>query len=117
MKSPSAKLVGDKIIEIRFEGQDIGYVYKDKLKIDSSLDEVIELLGKPKETGQGKPNKFKDGVLYRDIEGRKGYCYDGRADKNVRLFFVNYKVTALYLTPDKTTELKRGSFQTVRPVK
>jgi len=108
---------GNKIRELRFEGPGSGYVYRDKLKIGSSLDEVIELLGKPTETVQGKPNKFKDAVLYRDIEGRKGHCYYGRADKNVRLFFVNYKVTALYLTRGKTTALKRGSFQTVRPVK
>ena len=106
-----------KIIELRFEGQDTGYVYKDKLKIGSSLDEVIELLGEPKETVQGKPNKFKDGVLYRDIDGKKGYCYYERADKNVRLFFWNDKVTALYLTPGKPTAPKRDSFQTVRPVK
>jgi hypothetical protein len=108
---------GGKISELRFEGPGSGYVYRDRLKIGSLLDEVIELLGKPIETVQGKPNKFKDGVLYRDIDGRKGLCYYGRADKNVRLFFVNYKVRSLYLTPGKSTLLKRGSFQTVRPVK
>lgn len=106
-----------KIVELRFQRQNTGYVYQDKLMIGSSLDEVIELLGKPKETVQGKPNKFKDGVLYRDIDGVKGHCYYGRADKNVRLFFANYNVTALYLTPVKTVAPKRGSFQTVRPVK
>jgi hypothetical protein len=108
---------GNKIRELRFARQDTGYVYQDKLKIGSSLDEAIELLGKPTKTVQGKPNKFKDGVLYRDIDGRKGLCYYARADKNVRLFFVNYKVRSLYLTTGKSPAPKSDSFQTVRPVK
>lgn len=108
---------GGKIIELRFERQDTGYVYQDKLKIGSPLDDAIEMLGKPTETVQGKPNKFKDSVLYRDIDGRKGYCYYSRADKNVRLFFGNYKVTALYLTPGKSAAPKGDSFQTVQPAK
>ncbi len=106
-----------KIIELRFEGQDTGYVYKDKLKIGSSLDEVIELLGKPTETVLGKPNKFKDGVLYKDIDGRKGLCYYGRRDHGVRFFFLNYNVTALYVRRTRPAEAKRGSFQTARPIK
>lgn len=117
--SSSLQLVmsGSKIFELRFERQDIGYAYQDKLKIGSSLDEAVELLGKPKEMLQGKPNKYKDGVLYRDIDGRKGICYYGRADKNVRIFFWNYKVTALYLTPDKPTAWKSDSSRTAQPVK
>jgi len=105
------------IIELRFQRQDTGYVYQDKLKIGSSLDEVIELLGKPTETVLGKPNKFKDGILYKDIDGRKGLCYYGRRDHGVRFFFFDYNVTSLYVTRTKPAEAKRGSFQTAQPVK
>jgi serine protease AprX len=107
----------DTIAELRFQGPDTGYVYRDKLKIGSSLDEVVDLLGKPAETVQGKPNKFNDCVLYRDIDGRKGYCYYGRRDSGVRLFFLNDKVTSMYVTRTIPAVGKRSSFQTVRPVK
>lgn len=107
------------IVELRFQRQDTGYVYQDKLKIGSSLDEVLKVVGQPKEVvqGQAMPRTAQDGVLYKDIDGRKGYCYYGRRDYGVRFFFLNYNVTALYLTRTKPAEAKGVSFQTVRPVK
>ena len=106
-----------KTIELRFEGPGAGYVYRDKLKVGSSLDEVLKVVGKPTETVQGKPNKFMDGVLYKDINGRKGYCYYGRKAHGVRCFLMNYKVTALYVTRSRPAGDRGGSFQTVRPIK
>ena len=53
-------------------------------------------------TVAGQPNEYKDGILYKDINGEKGYCYYGREDKNVRLFFWDYKVTAIYVTANNS---------------
>jgi serine protease AprX len=110
---------GGKISELRFEGPGSGYVYRDKLKIGSSLDEVIKVVGQPKQIvqKQAMPRIAEDGVLYKDINGRKGYCYYGRRDSGVRFFFLNEKVAALYVTRTGPAAAKRASFQTVRPVK
>jgi hypothetical protein len=87
-----------KIVELRFEGPDAGYIFKDKIKVGSSLDEVIEALGQPEKTVTGQKNMFADGVLYKDIEGRDGFCYYARQTHHIRLFFVNNRVHALYIT-------------------
>ncbi|MHC4558516.1 MAG: hypothetical protein ACYS80_14570, partial [Planctomycetota bacterium] len=121
-------MVAGRIDELRHHAP--GYVFRGKLRVGSSLEQVLEVIGRPTETVEGKQNKFKDGVLYKDIDGRKGYCYYSRADQDVRFFFANYKVTALYVTrSDYSTggvimtdtkktkpEVKRGSLQTVRPI-
>jgi hypothetical protein len=103
----SAVISGGKVNELRFEGQGSGYVFKGKLQVGSSLDEVLEVLGQPTGTvvGEALPRIAKDGVLYKDINGRKGHCYYNRKDEGIRLFFFNYNVTALYLTPT----VQRGS--------
>jgi hypothetical protein len=62
------------------------------------LEEAIDVLGPPKETAEGGKKQFRDGVLYKDIEGRRGHCYYGRSDVGLRLFFADYKVAALYVT-------------------
>jgi len=105
-----------KVSELRFEGADAGYAYQNKLRIGSSLDEVIEVIGQPKEVVVAEQNKFEDGVLYKDIDGKKGHCYYGRSDKSVRLFFADYKVAALYVTRSDYRAGRSGSFQTVKPV-
>jgi len=87
-----------KVVELRFEGPDAGYIFKGRIKVGSSLDEVIEALGQPEKTVTGQKNGFADGVLYKDIEGRDGYCYYARQEQHIRLFFVNNKVLALYIT-------------------
>lgn len=89
---------GNRIIELRHEGPGTGYVFRGKLQVGSSLEEVLDVVGQPAEIIEGKKNWFKDGVLYKDIDGRQGYCYYGRADQDVRFFFWDYKVTALYET-------------------
>lgn len=87
----------NKIVEIRFEGTGTNYTFKG-IRIGSSLDEVLDIIGEPKETIVGQKNWFEDQVLYKDIEDRKGHCYYSRTDQNVRFFFVNYKVRAFYIT-------------------
>jgi hypothetical protein len=88
----------DRIVEVRYEGPGTGYVWKDKLRVGSSLDDVISAIGEPNEIVEGNKNFFEDGVLYKDIEGRKGYCYYGRQSQRIRMFFTKYKIIALYVT-------------------
>jgi hypothetical protein len=87
----------NKIMEIRHE-HGSKYVYKNKLSIGSALEDALELLGQPDEIVRGEKNGFKDKVLYRDIQGRKGHCYYHRSDQNVRLWFLGDKLIAIYMT-------------------
>jgi hypothetical protein len=109
--------------EVRFEGSDIGYIYHDKLRLGSSLEEALDVLGEPIDTVEGQPNEFLNRVLYKDIDGRRGYCYYARKDYGIRLFFIDYKIKALYLTapeqgdsPKTGKALKDGMRQTVEAV-
>ncbi|MBA7669216.1 hypothetical protein ES703_77344 [subsurface metagenome] len=87
----------NQIVELRHE-HDFSYVFRNKLRCGSTLDEVFEVVGHPEKVVQGEENKFKNGVLYKDIEGRKGYCYYARYDHDVRLWFIDYKIGAIYMT-------------------
>jgi serine protease AprX len=62
---------------------------------------VLAVLAKPRETVVGEPYGWKNGVLYKDAEGRKGNCYYLSCQDHVRMFFEDYKVAALYLTDKK----------------
>jgi hypothetical protein len=85
-----------KIVELRHEGPD--FTFMGKIKVGTPLAEVLDVFGMPDETVEGGENRFQDNVLYMDIEGRKGYCYYRRTDKNARLWFLNYEVIAIYTT-------------------
>jgi len=87
----------NKIVEIRHESG-FNYVFRGKLRFGSTLDEVFEVIGHPEKVVQGEDNKFKNGVLYKDIDGRKGHCYYARHDQDVRLWFLDYKIIAIYMT-------------------
>jgi len=87
----------NKIVEIRHESG-FNYVFRGKLRFGSTLDEVFEVVGHPEKIVVGKENKFENGVLYKDIDGRKGHCYYARSDQNVRLWFLDYKIIAIYMT-------------------
>jgi beta-lactamase regulating signal transducer with metallopeptidase domain len=87
----------NKIVEIRHESG-FKYVFRGKLRSGSTLDEVFEVIGRPKKIIEGEENKFEDGVLYKDIDGRKGHCYYARSDQDVRLWFSDYKLAAIYMT-------------------
>ncbi len=85
------------IVELRHE-HDFSYVFRNKLRCGSTLNEVFDLVGHPKKVVQGEGNKFKDGVLYKDIDGREGHCYYARHDQDIRLWFLDYKLIAIYMT-------------------
>jgi len=56
--------------ELRFHQPN--FTLAGKLKVGSPLKEVIEFLGKPEQTVEGKANGWETGILYKDISGRKG---------------------------------------------
>ena len=114
----SVVISNGKVSELRFAGRGAGYVYRDKLKVGSSLDEVLEVVGQPAETleGQALSGMAKDGVLYKDMKGRKGSCYYSRRDQGIRFFFLNYKVSALYLTRSGPVGGEGRSFRSGQPV-
>jgi hypothetical protein len=87
----------NQIVELRHESGS-NYVFRDKLRSGSTLDDVLEVIGQPTETVEGEPIGWSDGVLYKDIEGRKGHCYYARSDQDVRLWFLDYKIIAIYMT-------------------
>ncbi|MHC4325327.1 MAG: S8 family serine peptidase [Planctomycetota bacterium] len=102
--------------EIRFESPRSKYLFMGRIGVGSKLEDVLEVVGRPKEIVENEPIGFKDGILYKDIEGRKGACYYARSDKKVRMFFRNNKVTALYLTRGAANTGSGRSFLTVRPI-
>ena len=87
----------NQIVELRHESGS-NYVFRYKLRSGSTLDEVFEVIGHPKKIVEGEKNSFEDGVLYKDIDGRKGHCYYARSDQDVRLWFLDYKIIAIYMT-------------------
>jgi hypothetical protein len=91
-------MVSGYIDELRFESPAAGYLFQGQIHVASSLNDVLSVVGQPTETVVGQPNGGQDGVLYKDINGTKGYCYYRRSDRNVRFFFLNYAVSALYVT-------------------
>jgi hypothetical protein len=86
--------------ELRSERPGPGFTWQGTLRLGSSSDEVLAALGPPTKTVVGQPCAFEAGVLYEDIEGQSGRGYYARPDKNIRLFWLDNKVTALYITPE-----------------
>jgi subtilisin family serine protease len=89
--------------EIRFESPESPYVFRGKIRVGSPLEEVLNVLGPPTDTVEGR-NEWQDGVLYKNIDGKEGYCYLARPDQGVRFFFVDNRVSALYLTGAQRAE-------------
>jgi hypothetical protein len=85
------------VVELRSEGNGRGFIWQGGLRLGSSLDEALQVLGPPSSSVAGKPLDFTDGVLYKDIEGQRGNGYYARADQKIRLFFSDNKVVALYV--------------------
>jgi hypothetical protein len=87
----------DRIMEIRF-GDQCKYTCALGVAIGASVPEVLAVLGDPVATVIGQKNEFRDRVLYRDIKGRHGHCYYHCSDQQIRLWFSNNKVCAIYMT-------------------
>jgi hypothetical protein len=87
----------DIVTELRSHPPGPGFTYRGKLRLGSSLEEMLEIVGAPSETITGQPLTFEPGVLYRDINGEKGRAYYARPDKQIRCFFMRNKISALYM--------------------
>jgi hypothetical protein len=93
-----AFIANGSLVELRFHRPGPS-IYQNKLKIGSTLEDAIKVLGQPPvETVIGQKNPYQEGVLYKDIEGIPGKHYYARPDKGIRLFFSMNKIVALYLT-------------------
>jgi beta-lactamase regulating signal transducer with metallopeptidase domain len=92
-------MLNNRVVEIRHEGGS-KYAFAGKLRIGSTLDEALAVLGAPDKTVQGEEIDWGDSknVLFRDIAGQKGHGYYHRPDKKVRVWFWNDKVSAIYMT-------------------
>ncbi len=100
-------MASGRVDELRFESPRAGYVFRDRIRVGSPIAEVLSVVGQPTETifGASPSGPFKDGVLYKDINGTAGYCYYFRSDQEVRFFFRAYRVIALYLTGNPSAPL------------
>jgi len=107
----SVMVSGGYVVELRCEAPGPGFACRG-LHLGSSLNEVLKVVGQPSETLVGKSLGFSAGVLYKDIDGRKGHCYYGRPDQDVRFFFRKNKVVALYVTLDDA----KSAFMRVKPI-
>lgn len=90
-------VINDRVIEVRFENPS-DYVFGNGLIVGSSIEKAFSVLGQPVAVVDGKPNDFKDDVFYKNIDGKKGYGYYARPDKNIRIWTFDNKVKAIYLT-------------------
>jgi hypothetical protein len=85
------------VVELRSEGSGPGFSYRGQLRLGSSLDEMLKVVGSPSKTVTGQPLSFEKGVLYKDIDGEKGRAYYARPDKQIRCFFLKNRICALYI--------------------
>jgi len=93
----SLMMNGNAVREVRI-GSCWYYSYEGKIHLGSSLEDAISFFGKPSETATGEPVDFhRNRVLYKDIKGEIGYCYIHYRDMGIRMFFMGYRVRALYL--------------------
>ncbi len=101
-----------RIEELRFQRP--GYVFRDRITVGSTLEEVLSVLEPETRTvdggayrlergvlynNEGEAVEPKDGVLYKDIGHRKGFCfYDARDTQGVRMLFIGNRVVFLCIT-------------------
>ncbi|MBN2131706.1 MAG: M56 family metallopeptidase [Sedimentisphaerales bacterium] len=92
-------MVDDHIVELRHE-HGSKYIFAGKLRVGSTLEEALAVLGPPAKTVVGEEIDWQNSkdVLFKDIERNKGHCYYHRPDRNVRVWFGNYKVAGIYMT-------------------
>jgi len=83
--------------EVRFEKPG-PYLYKHKIRVGSTVDELLAVVGAPAETVVGQPIAFeKDRVLFRDVDGETGRGYILFNSEGVRFFLLKDRVSAIYL--------------------
>ena len=84
-----------RIKEFRFEDKPLYTI--GGITTGTSLEQVLNILGKPHKTLIGRECTFEERILYKNSKGHpNGHAY--YADKRLRMFFMNDKVCALYVT-------------------
>ena len=89
-----------KIMELRHE-YGSKYIFNNKLHIGSTtIKETLALLGQPEKTVISKKINWQESqnILFKDIDGHKGYCYYHVPEHHVRIWFANDKIIAIYMT-------------------
>jgi hypothetical protein len=111
----SVYMVKGFIQELRFEtrgpGSTPNYAYRGKLSVGSSLDTAFEVMGQPDKVIEGGKLDFEDGVLYKDIDGKKGSGYYSRYKQGVRVFLSGDHVIAVYLPRTEPIDPTAGGGQ------
>ncbi len=100
-------IVRGKVNEVRFQRESEWYVFGENIRIGSSLEDVFEELGAPKAIVENEPYGQRDRTLYRNIAGREGECYYRCADRDVRFFFKENRVIAIYLWQGRKVGARR----------
>ena len=101
----SILLAGGVVREIRFEAG--GYRYAGRVAVGDPMENLLAVTGPPKRTVKGPMPRNEEpaaGVLYEG--GPDGPGYYARPDLGARFFFLNGKVSAIYLTPVVGGKLK-----------
>ena len=84
-----------------------GFAFHGKIRLGSSLEEVVSEVGPPSETVVGQSNAWASGVLYQDAEGfdgRKGFSVYTPANQNISFVFGTNKVIGMELRLSITRE-------------
>ena len=98
----------DLIIELRFYSD--FYKSAQNISVGMSKDDVVALLEAPSEIKKGVKNQFKEYVFYEDIDNEVGYCYYASPKDNIRLFFKDYKVLAMYITGNELEQFDESKY-------
>ncbi|HEQ71863.1 MAG TPA: hypothetical protein ENN69_05180 [Spirochaetia bacterium] len=85
----------DRIVELGFHLP--GFFYRGKIEVGTPLKDAFDFLGPPREVLEGRSKNFEPGILYVSIGGVEGDCYYELPEKGLRLFFKDFKVSAVYL--------------------
>ncbi|HTV39143.1 MAG TPA: sigma-70 family RNA polymerase sigma factor [Candidatus Sulfotelmatobacter sp.] len=94
-----------KVVEVECIPPGPGFSYEGVLRIGSSLDDVLSVLGPPTETISRHPEKGfmphrlsgLGGVLYTEIGGQMGKSYYWRPDQEIRFTFEHDVVSAIFV--------------------
>jgi hypothetical protein len=108
----SISMRNGRVEELRF--QKPNYVFRDCITVGSTLEDVLTTLGPETRTidarqykllrgvlynNEGEKIKPEDGVIYKDIGRRKGFCfYNATSTQGVRILFMGNRVVALCIT-------------------
>jgi serine protease AprX len=108
----SVVMIKGRIEELRF--QKPGYVFRDGITVGSPLEDVLTTLGPETRTidarqykllrgvlynNEGEKIKPEDGVIYKDIGRRKGFCfYDATSTQGMRMLFMGNRVVVMCIT-------------------